>query len=62
MMYILFLVFLYKLQGGRMRNFVRNALGYEVEEDKTPPTPISNRKAKQVYTCTSIFYEGVKVR
>eukprot|EP00904_Undaria_pinnatifida_P006033 jgi/Undpi1/255/HiC_scaffold_1.g00252.m1 len=60
MMYILFLVFLYKLQGGRMRNFVRNALGYEVEEDKTPPTPISNRKAKQVYTCTSIFYEGVK--
>ena len=31
-----------------MRWFLRNAMGYEVEEDKTPPTPTSSRKAKQV--------------
>ncbi|CAM9771990.1 unnamed protein product [Pylaiella littoralis] len=39
MMYIVFLAFLYKLQGGSFISFVRAALGYDVEADKTPATP-----------------------
>ncbi|CAM9224027.1 unnamed protein product, partial [Ectocarpus sp. 12 AP-2014] len=36
MMYLVFLAFLYKLQGGRFRSFVWAVLGHDVEADKTP--------------------------
>jgi len=44
MMYLVFLAILYKLQNGSFRSFVRAALGYNVEADRTPTTPTSSGK------------------
>lgn len=35
-MYLIFLAFYYKREGGSLRNFVLTFLGHDIEEDRTP--------------------------
>lgn len=63
MMYLVFLAFLYKLQGGRFRSFVRAALGHDVEADKTPTSQDTSddrgvSKVRGTVFCSSVV-EGV---
>lgn len=47
MMYLVFLVLLYKLRGGSIRSFIKSAFGHDIDEDQTPTTPSGgSRKAK----------------